>query len=248
MTDAADFISLSAIDEERFGIKTARSKNISAATLPRALDFCRANNVVFWIARCSTEDLDTVQSLEKRGFLLMDTLLYYSRDLSKKPIPGDVGQVSTRTLAQGDEQFVRQVANDAFADYFGHYHADKRLDKKKCDEVYASWAYRLCVSRDAANEVYIAEMDGAIVGFGAFRVNNAEEGEGVLFGVAPHAQGKGIYRSFMIRGMEWSKSKGCARMVISTQITNTVSQKVWTRLGFEPSRSYYTFHKWLDEK
>jgi hypothetical protein len=34
-------------------------------------------------------------------------------------------------------------------------------------------------------------------------------------------------------------------MLISTQITNVAVQKVWTRLGFEPSRSYYTFHKWF---
>ena len=35
-------------------------------------------------------------------------------------------------------------------------------------------------------------------------------------------------------------------MVLSTQVTNLAVQKVWSRLGFEPSRSYYTFHLWFD--
>jgi hypothetical protein len=30
------------------------------------------------------------------------------------------------------------------------------------------------------------------------------------------------------------------RLIISTQVTNVAVQKIWTRLGFEPVRSYYT--------
>ena len=79
------------------------------------------------------------------------------------------------------------------------------------------------------------------------RLNSPEEGEGVLFGVAPAAQGRGIYRSFMVRGMEWCLAQGTSRMVVSTQITNIAVQKVWTRLGFEPHKSYLTFHRWFDD-
>jgi GNAT superfamily N-acetyltransferase len=86
------------------------------------------------------------------------------------------------------------------------------------------------------------------VGFATLRLNNPEEGEGVLFGVGPLAQGQGIYRSFMIHGMEWCLQQGMTRMVVSTQITNIAVQKVWTRLGFEPSHAYYTFHKWFDDR
>ena len=44
-------------------------------------------------------------------------------------------------------------------------------------------------------EVLVAEVDGRLAGFATLRMNNSEEGEGVLFGVAPFAQGSGIYRS-----------------------------------------------------
>jgi len=46
--------------------------------------------------------------------------------------------------------------------------------------------------------------------------------------------------------MEWSLSKGVRRMVVSTQVINIAVQKTWVRLGFEPIRGYYTFHKWFD--
>jgi GNAT superfamily N-acetyltransferase len=155
--------------------------------------------------------------------------------------------VSIRTLRDGDGDAVAAIARDSFAGYLGHYHADPRIDRSKADEVYVSWAYRSCVSREVAQEVLIADDGASPLGFATLRRNSPEEGEGVLFGVAPAAQGRGIYRSFMIRGMEWCAAQGASRMVVSTQITNIAVQKVWSRLGFEPHKSYLTFHRWFDD-
>jgi len=91
----------------------------------------------------------------------------------------------------------------------------------------------------------VGTIERRIVAFATLRRNSAEEGEGVLFGVAPEAQGRGIYRSLMIGAMLWFRTRGTARMVVSTQVTNAAVQKVWTRLGFEPWKSNYTFHKWF---
>jgi GNAT superfamily N-acetyltransferase len=122
------------------------------------------------------------------------------------------------------------------------------LDPVKCDEAYISWALRSCVSREAADEVLVADSSGRIVGFATLRMNNSEEAEGVLFCVASSAQRRGIYRSLMIHGMEWCMSKAAKRMIVSTQITNVAVQKVWIRLGFEPSHAWYTLHKWFDDQ
>jgi len=238
---------LSAIDEERFGIRTARVSSMTAEALPSVLEFCRTKDVIFLIARCAASDLKAAQAMEQEGFLLMDTLVYYARNLTKGPLPQDTGKVPVRTIRPGDEDAVRRVATESFRGYFGHYHADPRLDRAKCDEVYTSWAVRSCLSREVADEVLVADRDGDIVGFATLKLNNAEEGEGVLFGVAPEAQGQGIYRSFIVRAMERFLLKGARRMIVSTQITNIAVQKVWTRLGFEPAYAYYTFHEWFDQ-
>jgi hypothetical protein len=49
----------------------------------------------------------------------------------------------------------------------------------------------------------------------------------------------------MIGSLQWCRSQGAQRMIISTQVVNVSMQKVWCRVGFEPSHSYYTFHKWF---
>ena len=238
---------LSAIDQERFGIATAKAMVSSAADADRAIDESRALGAKMLIVRCPASELHAAQRLEERGCRIMDVLVYFSRDLKKSPIPADTSDVSLRGVRAEDADAVEAVARESFKGYIGHYHADARLDRTACDEVYTSWARRSCVSRDVAGEVLIAHDGDEILGFATLRMNSTEEGEGVLFGVAPPAQGRGIYRSFMIGGMQWCAAQGATRMVVSTQVTNIAVQKVWTRLGFEPQKSYLTFHRWFDE-
>lgn len=246
MTSDAPPVDLSPIDGERFGISVARASVVAPDALASVNDFCRENGVNLLIARCPASELRTAQAMERDGFSLMDTLVYYARNLKKTPIPSDIGTVPVRPARPGEAEAVERVAAESFRGYFGHYHADGRLPRKQCDQVYTSWAVRSCTSRDVADEVLVAERDANIVGFATLRLNSPEEGDGVLFGVDPSAQGHGIYRSLMIHGMEWCVSKGATRMVTSTQINNVAVQKVWARLGFEPSHAYYTFHKWFD--
>jgi GNAT superfamily N-acetyltransferase len=236
-------INLSTIDQERFGIRSARATSVTAGDLPTVIDFCHSNQVVFLVARCDVNDLDAAQAMETAGFRLMDTLIYYVRDLNTALPAGDI---PVRSVRPDEANLIGRLAGDAFRSYGGHYHADPRLDRGKCDEVYTWWAYRSCVSREVADEVLAAEIDGGVAGFLTLRLNSPQEGEGPLFGVSPYVQGRGVGRSLMIGGLEWCRAKGAGRMVISTQITNLSSQKVWSRLGFEPSHGCYTFHRWFD--
>jgi GNAT superfamily N-acetyltransferase len=237
-------IALSEVDSERFGIRVARA-NVTLESLDQALDSCAAQQINLLIARCSTKELGTAQKMETLGFLVMDTLVYYTFDLDKRTIPEDSARAQVRKFVPDDKVQIQKVAAAAFKGYYGHYHADNRLDRSKCDEGYVSWAVRSCTSKQVTTEVLVAEVDDKVIGFATLRLNTPEEGEGVLFAVAPEAQGMGIYRSFMVNGMQWCKGQGAKRMVVSTQVTNAAVQKVWCRVGFEPAQSFYTFHKWF---
>jgi GNAT superfamily N-acetyltransferase len=239
-------LALSAIDEERFGIRTARASGVTLEQLPALMEFCQANDVKLLIARCSVQELPTVHEMSRGGFLLMDTLLYFARDLANMPIPAADDSLVVRPVRVDEAAFIRHMTTIAFQGYQGHYHADKRLEREKCDEVYASWAYSSVMSRDMADEVLVAERQGKIAGFITLKTLNSEVGEGPLYGVDPSLQGHGIGRNLVIGAMRWFEARGVQKMIISTQITNLSSQKVWVRLGFEPSQSYYTFHKWFD--
>jgi len=237
-------IAFSEIDSERFGVRVARAQ-VEGKNLSQIIDFCVAEQIKLLIARCATKELRTIQEMECLGFLLMDTLVYYSFDLTKRTIPDDAPRAHVRKLMRDDTAQVETVAAAAFKGYYGHYHADSRLDQRKCDEGYVSWAVRSCTSKQVANEVLVAEIDKKIVGFLTLRLNSPKEMEGLLFGVAPEGQGIGVGRALMVNGLKLCKKRQAKRMVISTQVTNVAVQKVWCRVGFEPAHSYYTLHKWF---
>ena len=239
-------VELSEIDRERFGIRTARSAGVTADSLPGVLDYCRRHDVRLLIARCRVSELAAAQALEQAGGGQMDTLVYYARDLVGTPIPADTDGVSIRGIRPGDEAQVQAIAAEAFRGYVGHYHADPRLDRAKCDEAYTSWALRSCTSREVADEVLLADRDGEVLGFMTLRLTSRTEGECALFAVAPAAQGQGVGRSLMVAGLRWCAVQGAHRMIISTQLINLAVQRVWVRVGFEPDHAYYTFHVWLD--
>lgn len=234
-------IYLSEIDEQRFGIKTAKA-SLTASDIPEVLEFCSLNHVELLIARCPTTERKAIVELERQGCTMMDTLVYYSRKL--KDIPHDTS-AGIRPVRPGEELDVRAIATESFKGYPGHYHNDDRLDAVTCDDIYTDWAYKSCLSKGVADEVLVSVSEQGITGFATMKSNSPDQGEGVLFGVAPWAQGRGIYRLLMISGMQWCVEQGHTRMMVSTQITNISVQKVWTRLGFEPSHSFYTVHKWF---
>lgn len=238
-------IFISNIDTERFGILTARVIGLTSESLSAVLDFCCKKKVELLIARCDMANLGAAQSMEKNGFLLMDTLVYYNFDLAKQNVPPDKGLVIVRPIRVEEEHEMLSVARESFRDYFGHYHTDSRLDQQKCDEAYADWARKTFAVRDSENFL-VGEIEGRIVAFGVLRINNPDEGEMFLGGIHPDFQGQGIYHSFLCSGMKWCLAQKTKKMIISTQLKNISVQKVLIKFGFEISRGYYTYHKWFD--
>ena len=238
----------SKLDTDRFGIRIGRANIDNKEALPAVFDAVESESIQMLVARCRTDDFETLHELEKRGALVMDTLVYYQKNLRRAPLPVEIKENIVRPIKDSDLPGLAEVVRDTFHNYTGHYHADSRLDRFKADEGYVDWAMKMCESRDAASrEVLIAEHPpGVPAGFATLRMNDANEGEGVLFGVHPSAEGRGIYWSFMVHGMDWCRDRGASRMVVSTQITNIAVQKVWGRLGFEMIKSYYTLHLWHD--
>lgn len=235
----------SPIDESRFGIRIARVNQAAVGLLPDILDYCHAEQVEMLIARCDAADLAAVQAMERAGFLLMDTLVYFGRALSSLPTYQVTPDLTIRPVRSDEAGQVESMAVEIFKGYGGHYHADPRLDRAQCDAVYPSWAYRSCLVREVADQVLVAESQNALVGFAAIRLNDADEGEVTLYGVLPSAQRHGVGQALLLNAMHWLAAQDASRFVISTQVTNYASQTVWVRLGLTPYRAFYTFHKWF---
>src|SRR5688572_7918236 len=132
-------VELSTLDENRFGVRTARAMNLTAPLLPQVIEFCQKRQVKFLIARCPTHDLHAAQSMECNGFLVMDTLVYFRYALSGNFLP-EHRDVAIHLVREEDTKLISQVAAQAFQGYDGHYHADSRLNRAVCDELYIDWA------------------------------------------------------------------------------------------------------------
>ena len=238
-------VSLSELDTARFGVVSARAKLVTSDVIPEINAFCAENRVRFLIARCSTSDIKTVHAMEANGYQLMDTLVYLRSDIEDYIPPAYPSELSIQALTPGDIPDVIKVAEESFSAYKGHYHVDPRLDPVKATEVYSSWAERCCTDPTAANHVLVAKLDGELVGFRAIRINTTEQAEFILAGVASGMRRRGIYRAFVIEGLNWCKAAGVSHVLNSTLLINTTVQKVCTSLGFYAFESYHTFHKWF---
>lgn len=240
-------LELNALETSRFGMVAAHLTN-QATPLAEVNDTAAGQGVRMIVTRVSTTDLARVQKLEADGYRLMDTLVWYGRDLTDlpDPAPSPGGEV-IRLATPQDRAAVAAVSACAFQGYFGHYHADARLDDTAADDVYVDWASRsTAASADPRTPVLVAEQGGRIVAFSTLRLNSDTEIEIVLNGVHPDVQRGGLYGRMIDRGMRCGLDLGCTRVTLSTQIINIPVQKAWARRGFRLERSLYTLHKWFD--
>lgn len=247
MTDSQlDFIWRSPLDEDRFGVCAARAIDMTSERLPAVLEFCHAQDVQFLIARCSTHELSSLQAMEEAGFRLMDTLIYFDFNLHHKALPPR-RDLNVRIVQPQDVDAVKEISRQAFRGYDSHYHADPRLDRSACDELYVDWAVRSCSQKDLADEVFVADSNNGILGFLALKMDKTNIADCRLYAVSQHAQRSGVGQALLIEALHWCVKNHLDAMTISTQITNIASQKACVRVGFEPNISFYTLHKWFEK-
>lgn len=234
-------------DTRHFGITIASFGPEGPSEVEPAVRWAEAQPVALMMARCDTSSFEVIHALEAAGFRLMDTYVRYDFDFGKKEIQEDKSKIPVRSFVPDDIPQIERVAGESFGGYAGHFHADPRLPRERCDTVYSEWAANSCRDKKLADDVLVAVRDGEILGFATMKGISPTASEGIIFGVAPKAQGLGIYRSFMVNGMRWSKERGFVKMEVGTQVNNYAVQRVWQRLGFEIHGSGYTFHRWFSD-
>lgn len=238
-------INLSELDRMRFGITIAKISIDAQDDIENIIDWCESEKVEMLIARCSTDAIKIVQSMEKVGFYLTDTLVYFQSTqivFNDNPVPDGYSW----RLGNGDDaSSVERLAAKAFRSFSGHYHADPRLDKQSSDLIYSSWASNSCKGGDFSDLMLLICKNTEIVAFLTIKKNDLETCEIILNGVDPLYQKRGLYFSLVSLAKNWAFEKNMKYIIVSTQISNIAPQKVWSRQGFEPIKSYYTFHRWF---
>lgn len=238
-------IELNDLETARFGIVAAKVVDVAASPDVIAAA-AHAKSVQMLTIRVDVSDLQRVHALEVAGYQLMDTLVYYRRDLTELPSTRQpTNGVTLRQATSVDAASVGNLAREAFAGYMGHYHTDPRLNDTAADAAYVEWA-EISTSRVSPDApVLVAEIAQTVAGFLTLRRNSLDEMEIVLNAVSPKIHGKGIYTALVTASLALAREAGAERIITSTQINNYAVQRVWSRLGFFHFRSLYTMHKWL---
>lgn len=240
-------INLSELDRLRFNIVTVKAKINDGDSVDELISLANEMKAELLIVRLPTSNLALAQNLEKMGAILTDTLVYFKKNKLKKydiELPCDYLACKAES---SHSELLEQVASEAFKGYFGHYHADPRLNKVDCDAVYSSWARNSCEKNALADEVIIIKKANEIAAFATLKILSDTSYEGVLFGVAPNHQGKSLHLNLMKISQNWGLDNGKTQFFTSTQITNVTAQKNWCRVGMEPLNSFYTYHLWLNK-
>jgi GNAT superfamily N-acetyltransferase len=238
-------VSLSDLDSQRFGVITAKTNLECLDDLKATENFVIENSVELTIARVSSTNIAVVHAAMNAGFILMDTLAFYTYDLLNNHHIINRASPDVRLATRSDAIMVKEIAGRAFHAYDAHYHADSRLDQRICDEVYADWAYRSCLLKSVADVVLLYEIDGKIAGFATVKLSPLNQlAEGPLFAVDLPFRGQGVFKNLLQNALLWAKGKECSSFVYSTQITNIAVLRTLCREGFIPLRYVYTFHRW----
>jgi len=240
-----DTIFVSTWDSSHFGVKIAKAYPSLINHVLEIDEFARKHEVALAITRCNASSIPLVHALMKKSHLLMDTLVRYNYDFTKKGAIKTKIDQNIRPAIPSDVSKVKELTRLSFETYNGHFHSDPRLPNELCTAIYANWAVNSVLDDSLADGVYVYDEGKGPEGFITVKKLNEHTSDGVLACVSPESQGKGIYRKLIEYAMHWSVEQDIKVMELGPLLDNYAVQRVWQRLGFEIYSATYTFHKWI---
>jgi GNAT superfamily N-acetyltransferase len=239
---------LSPLDCARFGFGVAKVDDFTSGIDP-LLDQFRAHAVKLVVSRIPSADISLLNDLEDRGFRIKDTQLTYRYSLANGTDQPYIESKDfrIRKFEPGDTDALVRVAQESFSGY-GHYAADAKLDPAKCAEIYEDWARNTCRDSKVADQIVVAERDGALIGYLSFKINSAgneKYAAGGMGAVSNEYRSLGVFSAIVRAGLRWGQEIGLAWEEHNVIAANLPVNHAFIRCGFKPSHSVVTLHGWL---
>ena len=180
-----------------------------------------------------------------RALLPAGALTYWDKAVSsddERPSPSNLDVRSAEALdLETVSMLVRDIVRASFSDYRNHYTANPLLDRSAALAGYEDWAVRTLA--DDPGNVLVMMQAGEPIGFATLETGaDAGHLEILLAGMAPAAQGKGLYGTLLDGCVGVALARGAQRLVISTQVHNVRVQRAWARHGLRPFAAIETVH------
>lgn len=235
------------IDQERFGVRTARAVCEDLVSVDAALLRASSELIDLLIVRIPVAPMSLVQAAIARGGLFGDVLTVSECSLkgfsSNYSQGSDVEEFLIRPARIGETVALMQLVKRLFENYENHYTADSRLDLNKVRLVYPDWVSQL-QEREDARMLVLARGDD-LYGLSALQLMGAFEWDIALFGISADVVGRGWGQNLLKASQMVACELGAHTLSYSTQIGNLVARRMVARAGFLPVRDVFTLHFWL---
>jgi GNAT superfamily N-acetyltransferase len=237
-------ISFSKVDSERFSMRIFR------ATLdklePRVIrDELISNKADILILRMPVTSKEDHHLLSSTGFpfLHADTLVHYQLPLKNCKTHDLKNNLAFEVIDGKSAGELDKLVPLIFRHYRNHYFSNPFLDRKLINDGYLEWAKTYLHDEKTGRISWLVRDQGIPVAF-ATCASEKRTGlcEGILYGVHPDHEGRGIYSDLIRFTANYFKDQGYLVMDVSTQIQNFGVQKVWTREGFYLHHAFDTYH------
>lgn len=228
------------IDESvRFSLRIGRALLTAAPTPPQVEVSIEPFDVVVVRAPASKRDVGVaLSSLRHHVLIPADHLCHWEWNAARFDSVSTPRGYSVRPKADGDD--ITRLVIDTFAGYGNHYQANPLLDDSLATAGYCQWVESLLDTGAATCTLLVSEV-GQLHGFAV--IDWAEDVPDIrLAGVAPSAQGRGLYASILAGVMAEALQRGHDKIEISTQSDNVNVMRAWARLGWLPVRTVATHH------
>ncbi len=190
-------------------------------------------------SKVSTEEPPVVTRLLRMGFELVVTELQFEQSLGRERASDAASPPGIREATPDDEGDVVKIAKEAFRD--DRFHKDSKIGANAAAAVKGKWA-RNFFSGARGDRMFIATDDEGNVGGFILLIDSGSSTVIDLVAVAPHAQRRGLGERLVAAVIE-SAGLRTERVLVGTQITNSASVRLYSRLGFSLVSSSHVLHR-----
>jgi len=233
-------------------LKKENKNEIASELLGYVENKSKQEGVAFLLSKTSTNDYTAIHALERKGFLMMDTILKFYYDFQRfsdrqEPLKCADFQARLANVADCDELI--QLSRRAFAGHIGRYHNVKNIPNEKATGLYELWIKSSCSGW--ADWIVVAEKEGRIAGYSVWKKpsdNQRKHGIDLvdysIVATDPYFQKQGLFGLLTLEGMKlirgnYRYSEG------RTVVDNFGVQRGFIKLGWKICGGQHAFHKWL---
>lgn len=232
---------LDTFDTRIFGFPIAKITNITIEkgknplkAVQELVQDLQENKIKYASYRLHAHQFSIIHALERSGFLLVDGLVSFEREITGEE--KDTQTAAMRLATRDDSEELQQLAGESFiSNRFYHDKIFKKY-KKETHTFYAEWVEN-SINGKVADSVLVWEEEGKIIGFVSLQKN----GHIPLLAVSEVARGKKISRKLLASSLAIFRKWGVKLVKIETVMTNVAALRAYEACGFRVYDTHLTF-------